>query len=208
MSTSQEAVDPDGRSAPDHGPEDDTPVVVPGDPFDAVVRVHGPSVLRFCLALHTVWADAEDSYSETMLRALRAYSSLDPDTNIEAWLITIARNTCTDAMRRRGRLPVPTEDATLADLVENEWGSVGGPSDEPLVRVVELLRDLTERQRSVIAHRYVWALSFKEIAAELGGTEAAARRAAADGIARLRARWSEYEDEPALSAESWGKAPF
>ena len=46
---------------------------------------------------------------------------------------------------------------------------------------------LADKQRSAVLLHHVAGLPYADVAAELGGTEAAARRAAADGIARLRA---------------------
>ena len=45
---------------------------------------------------------------------------------------------------------------------------------------------LPTRQRLCVTYRYLGGLRYAEIAELTGGTEAAARRAAADGIAALR----------------------
>ena len=58
-------------------------------PFEQIVDEHGPTVLRVCRAVLGP-ADAEDAWSETFLSALKAYPDLDPDANVEAWLVTIA----------------------------------------------------------------------------------------------------------------------
>src|SRR5215467_8394953 len=61
----------------------------PLPPFEEVVTAHGPTVLRVCRAvLGSV--DADDAWSETFLAALRAYPTLEPGSNVEAWLVTIA----------------------------------------------------------------------------------------------------------------------
>src|SRR5436190_1062659 len=53
------------------------------EPFEAVVRRHGPAVLRVCRAV--VGPDAaDDAWSETFLAALRAYPELPPGSNVEA----------------------------------------------------------------------------------------------------------------------------
>ncbi|GAA2007069.1 sigma-70 family RNA polymerase sigma factor [Brevibacterium samyangense] len=157
-------------------------------PFDRVVREHGLAVLRFCRSMHADPRDAEDAYAETFLRAIRAYASLPADANVQAWLVRIAHNASVDIHRRNSVLPVPADDEDLAASVEH--ASVrNGLRDEAHhgdVDVVELLGLLTERQRSVIAHHYLLGMPFRAIAEELGGTESAARRAAADGIAALR----------------------
>ena len=68
------------------------------EPFDTVVRRHGPAVLRVCRAV--VGPDAaDDAWSETFLAALRAYPELPPGSNVEAWLVTIARRKAVDQLR-------------------------------------------------------------------------------------------------------------
>ena len=47
-------------------------------PFERVVAVHGPAVLRFC-AVQVGRERAEDCFQETMIAALRAYDTVrDP----------------------------------------------------------------------------------------------------------------------------------
>jgi DNA-directed RNA polymerase specialized sigma24 family protein len=61
------------------------PIAGSPPPFERVVELHGPDVLRFCAA--RVGADrAEDCFQETMLSALRAYESLREAGAIRSWL--------------------------------------------------------------------------------------------------------------------------
>jgi len=48
------------------------------------------------------------------------------------------------------------------------------------------LAQLPDKQRQAVAYHYLGGLPYREVAAILGGTTDAARRAAADGIAALR----------------------
>lgn len=166
-------------SHPDH-PER-LPIV---KPFEHVVRDHGAAVLRVCRALAGP-VDADDVWSETFLAALRAYPRLDADANVEAWLVTIARRKAVDLHRARTRLAVPVADvpATAASVAATA-GSVPGP--EPNDDLWEAMRTLTERQREAIAFHHLAGMPYAEVAAVVGGTEPAARRAAADGIKHLR----------------------
>src|SRR5699024_7481615 len=76
-------------------------------PFDAVVREHGPMVLRVCAAV--LGPDhAEDAWSETFLAALGAYPDLDSGANVEAWLVTIAHRKAIDHVRRAARQARPS----------------------------------------------------------------------------------------------------
>lgn len=149
-------------------------------PFESVVVEHGPTVLRVCRAVLGP-VDAEDAWSETFLAALLAYPSLPPDANVEAWLVTIAHRKAIDVVRRRANRPVPVDRLPEHPTTEG----VPGTGDREVWTAVAALPD---RQRQAIAYHYLGGLPFGEVAAILGGTPDAARRAAHDGIRTLRRR--------------------
>lgn len=146
-------------------------------PFETVVEIHGPTVLRVCRAVVGA-IDADDVWSETFLSAMRAYPSLPDDANVEAWLVTIAHRRAIDLGRARSRRAVPTD--TITDRAD---GIDRTPADPDLAGALALLPD---KQRRSVAYHYLAGLPYTEVAGILGGTVEAARRAAADGIATLR----------------------
>jgi RNA polymerase sigma factor (sigma-70 family) len=148
------------------------------EPFDAVVRRYGPTVLRVCRAV--VGPDAaDDAWSETFLAALRAYPALPAGSNVEAWLVTIAQRKAIDQLRAAARRAVPV--AELPD-VPSGTGLPGGDDDE----LWTALAALPDRQRQAVAYHHLAGLPYAEVATLVGGTPEAARRAAADGVAALR----------------------
>lgn len=151
------------------------------EPFETIVARHGPTVLRVCRAV--VGRDsAEDAWSETFLSALRAYPALPDDANVEAWLVTIAHRKAVDIGRAAARRAVPTDRLP-------ERASPEDAEDRVFIGEVDLLAAvaaLPTKQRLAVAYHHLAGLPYAEIAAILGGTTAAARRAAADGIAALR----------------------
>jgi RNA polymerase sigma factor (sigma-70 family) len=146
-------------------------------PFEAIVTHHGPMVLRVCRAV-LGWADADDAWSETFLAALRAYPDLPADANVEAWLVTVAHRKAIDVTRAAARRAVP-----VAELPENPAAATDGPADLDLHNS---LAALPRKQREAVAYHYLAGLPYRDVAAIIGGTADAARRAAADGIAKLR----------------------
>ena len=139
---------------------------------------HGPTVLRVCRALLGP-AAAEDAWSETFLSAMQAYPDLRPGSNVEAWLVTIAHRKAIDQLRAAARRAVPT-----ADLPErpSSTGVPGGWESD----LWAALETLPPKQRQCVAYHHLAGLPHAEVAAIVGGTPEAARRAAADGIAALR----------------------
>ena len=151
-------------------------------PFEKVVEQHGGTVLRVCRVLLGVH-DAEDAWSETFLAALRAYPGLPADANAEAWLVTIAHRKAIDVLRARKRQPAP-----VGDVPESPTRlGVPGDGDADLWRAVGAL---PEKQRQAVAYHYVAGLAYAEVAAIIGGSTEAARRAAADGVKNLRKNYS------------------
>ncbi|HET6174134.1 MAG TPA: sigma-70 family RNA polymerase sigma factor [Gaiellales bacterium] len=146
-------------------------------PFEQVIDLHGPAVLRFCAA--QVGSDqAEDVFQETMLAALRAYDELREAAAIRSWLFAIAARKAVDAHRARARAPEPVADLdpTAADDGEEL------PDDGIWLQV----RSLPGKQRTAVTLRYLADLSHREIAEVMGTSEDAARRNVFEGLRRLR----------------------
>jgi RNA polymerase sigma factor (sigma-70 family) len=163
-------------------------------PFEAVVAEHGATVLRVCRAVLGPHPDAEDAWSETFLAALRAYPGLPVDANIQAWLVTIAHRKAIDITRARQRQAVPVGEVpevpeaagpSGAAAMAGSLAGAGDPAagDGDMWAAVKALPD---KQRQAVAYHYLAALPYKDIAALVGGSTDAARRAAADGIRNLR----------------------
>jgi len=146
-------------------------------PFDTVVATHSATVLRVCRAVLGP-VDADDAWSETFLSAMKAYPDLPADANVQAWLVTIAHRKAIDITRAAARRAIPvaappdTPTAATADSRDLDLASA--------------LTGLPGKQKQAVAYHYLAGLPYADIAAILGGSTDAVRRAAADGIAALR----------------------
>jgi RNA polymerase sigma factor (sigma-70 family) len=147
-------------------------------PFEQIVAEHGSTVLRVCRALLGP-ADAEDAWSETFLAALSAYPRLRANSNIEAWLVTIAHRKALDQLRATSRRLVATDE--VPERPAKDGGREGWESG-----LWEALEGLPLKQRQTIAYHYIAGMPYLQVAELVGGSEDAARKAAADGIATLR----------------------
>ena len=127
--------------------------------------------------------DADDTYQETWIAALRAYPRLRDASNLRGWVFTVAHRKALDRLRARRRAPVP-----IAELPERPGGDgFTRASDEALW---ELVRALPEKQRTAVALRFVTDAAYTEVAAVMGTSEDAARRNVHEGLKRLRSEYS------------------
>jgi RNA polymerase sigma factor (sigma-70 family) len=146
-------------------------------PFEKVVTQHGAIVLRVVRAL-LGYADADDAWSDTFLAAMKAYPGLPADANLEAWLVTIAHRKAIDIHRATSRRAIPI--AHPPDTPSRDQ------ADDCHLDLTEAVAALPTKQRQAVAYHYLAGLPYAEIATVLDTSAAAARRAAADGIAALR----------------------
>lgn len=134
-------------------------------------------VYRFLLATAGP-QEADDCFQETFLSALRAYPRLRPDSNLRAWILTIATRKAVDHGRRVSRTAVPVAEVPERPAPER-------PDGEP--ELWRAVAELPPKQRAAVVHRYVLDLPYAEVAAALGVSEEAARAAAMEGRRKLRA---------------------
>jgi RNA polymerase sigma factor (sigma-70 family) len=150
-------------------------------PFENVVARHGATVLRVARAV-LGHADADDAWSDTFLAAMKAYPDLPADANVEAWLVTIAHRKAIDIARATARRAIPVPDAP--DRPSPNYAGDHG------LELTEAVAALPTKQRQAVAYHYLAGLPYADIATLLDSSAAAARRAAADGIATLRRTYS------------------
>ena len=153
-------------------------------PFQTAMDEHRDTIARFLVA-SVGPQEAEDCLQETLLAALRAYPRLRPDSNVRAWLLTIARNKALDSHRARTRRAVPIPDA------EPHAGATDGEppvDDDPALW--NAVRELPTKQRAAVVLRFVNDLAHADIARVLECSEAAARRSLHEGLAKLREEWT------------------
>lgn len=102
-----------------------------------------------------------------------------PELNSEEMgrmLSAITKNHCIDKYRRRKRFPE-------SELISDEMGGTGTDSEalnemEPGAELASLMEDLTPRFREVLTLKYLWDMTWEEVAGRLGISHAGARKRA------------------------------
>jgi RNA polymerase sigma-70 factor (ECF subfamily) len=148
-------------------------------------RMHGAALGRLCMALLGRQAEAEEAVQETLLAACRAMGDWRGDGTVRAWLFGIARRQCARRYEQGAR------EGRAARLVEEDARGGESPAASVIairraVAVREALEALKPSEREALVLHYQAGLSFGEIARACGIDEAAARKRASRGLARLR----------------------
>lgn len=118
--------------------------------------------------------DAEDLVQDMFAHKVPALLADRPELTREELgrvLAVSARNLCIDRYRRRRRFPESELDP--------EAYAAGGDSDSDAERDPDaLMKDLRPTYREVLTLKYLWQLTWEEVAARLGLSQAGARKRA------------------------------
>jgi RNA polymerase sigma-70 factor (ECF subfamily) len=157
-----------------------------GEAFGMLYDHYQPSVYRFVYYRTRSQMLAEDLTSETFLRALRNMAGFRwQGKDFGAWLMTIARNLCTDHFKAgRTRLELTTEDmGAHDDATESpETAVLAGHTTAVLL---EGHRRLSDEQRDCLIMRFLQGLSIAETAEILGRSEGAIKQLQLRGVRNL-----------------------
>ena len=181
-----------------------------GDEFAFVTLYerHKGAVFGYCRKMLLDPDAAADVFQETFARAYEHRARLLNSTSFKAWLFTIARNQCLNALRKRGRTqplpdaepPAPDGATPLSRLLRSEQTAV----------VTKTLAELPPAYREVLVLREYQNLSYDEISAVTQSTLSAvksrlfkARRALAVALKP----WMTDAPAPAVAAAAASVAP-
>jgi RNA polymerase sigma-70 factor, ECF subfamily len=145
-----------------------------------LVRRTEQAVWQLCAVLGSV-GETDDLVQETYLRALRSLPRFRGEAPVRVWLLSIARHTCADHVRRRQR------QRRLLDRLTIEAGSAGDVVNAPAVASMELLLQLDPDRREAFALTQLAGLSYEEAAAVVGCPIGTIRSRVARARADLRA---------------------
>jgi len=165
------------------------------DSITELVTTHQNGVYSYALAMVRDARDAEEVAQDTFIRGIKAirgqYSWEQVETlQVRPWLLRIARNLALNRLRARKSRPLADSIEEGQELVEAS--TLHEPEgDDEAERLERGLQQLDWASREWIELRFVQDLSYAEIAAVKGGTEASARGKVFRAIASLRQLCSE-----------------
>lgn len=151
-----------------------------------VERWEGP-VFAFLFRMLGSREEAQDLGQETFLRVCRKAKGYRQSGQFRSWLFRIAGNLARSRLRRRRVIRWVRFDATT-----HERPAPGAPADEQIEReetrraVRTALAQLPDRQREAMILKQYEDMSYREIAAAMGITEAAVESLLHRAMAALR----------------------
>jgi RNA polymerase sigma-70 factor, ECF subfamily len=160
--------------------------------FALLVARYQAALLRAAMSRLTQRELAEEAVQETFLCAHRWLATYDSRFSFRTWLWTILLNQCTRQAKREAKHSVGWALPTMSLPTRPFSKSPKPPLDQLLARetsehVQELLGRLPEAQADALRLRFFGELTFPEIAAAMGCSEAGAKHRVKTGLLKLAA---------------------
>lgn len=163
--------------------------------FASIVATHRPQIYRFLLASLRDVELAETLTQDCFLKAHRNWSGFRGESSALTWLMRIAINLQKDHWRNRRLQFWRLAQSNSVDMEEaSEWLPSGERSAEQMMlarerveQVWQVVKELSERQRTVFLLRYVDEMELTEIAASTGLSEGTVKAHLSRALSRVRA---------------------
>jgi RNA polymerase sigma-70 factor (ECF subfamily) len=173
--------------------DEDPPATEIPTTVDEVVSRYWAQAFRFAAMVSPNADESQDIAQDALLLVVRRLDQFDAARgSFDAWLWRIVLNVARDAgrasMRRAGLFDRLQQAGAAEPLSDIEAVALQRIDDAVLL---EAVRALKPRPRTLIALRFGAQLSYPEIAAQLGGSEAAALMATRRALDTLRKRLKE-----------------
>ncbi|HYO60322.1 MAG TPA: sigma-70 family RNA polymerase sigma factor [Actinomycetota bacterium] len=162
--------------------------------FSALVKRHEDRVFAIAMRITGDRADALDATQDTFVSVFRQSGSFRAEAAFTTWLYRVAVNACRDLLRKRKRLPEPTEE-----LPEQARPGIGTEDVVGLrLDLTRALAQLPEDYRDAVLMHDLGAIPYDEIA-EITGV---ALGTVKSRISRGRRRLAELLEQPAPAPAS------
>jgi RNA polymerase sigma-70 factor (ECF subfamily) len=181
--------------------------------FAELVSRHEKRLWNFVRRFVTDSATAEDLLQEVFLRVVRSAGEWQPSAKFSTWLLTIARNLCTDNARRAvfrkadslNQTPGASRDDSGVRRIDKVPSPDGNAEQaamdrEIASRVDQAVAGLPVEQREVFLMREVMDMSFAEIAAATKTSEPTVKSRMRYALERLRLALEELHDQSDTAA--------
>lgn len=132
-------------------------------------------VSRYREAIHTLYTkryglpadDADDLTQETFIKAFLKLSTFNAEYSFGQWIVTIARNTFIDFVRKRRDDTALDNEGALAKVATSPTPEECIISSQQKIQIEQYLQRMDPKYSRLIELRFIKELSYEEIAEEL-----------------------------------------
>lgn len=125
--------------------------------FTGIIEHFQRPIYLYCYYLLGGREEAEDAAQDIFLKALEHITRFSPRTSFSAWLYTIARNHCTDLLKKRSR------SFKVFTLYKKQQAEPDGRTLGLTEQVHALLTQLNDGERQILLLRALENYSFEQI---------------------------------------------
>jgi RNA polymerase sigma factor (sigma-70 family) len=161
------------------------------DAYEEIVQRYQQLAFRTAYMITRSAADAEEAAQEAFVKAYRALGRFRAGAEPRPWILRIVANEARNRVRSAGR-----RQQLELRLAEGFRPGEAAPSPEAAAvasedrrRLLDLVNQLDEDDRLVVASRYFLELSSEETAAALGIPEGTVKSRLSRALAKLKARF-------------------
>ena len=133
--------------------------------FGDLATAHRDTLYSFAYRMLGDREQACDAAQEILIRAYTRLETFDRSRPFRPWLFTIAANTCTDMLRRRGRRGATVDDEGIMETLADDGPSPSRAAVESDLQdhVAGALGKLNETERTVVALKHIQGFTYEEI---------------------------------------------
>ncbi|MFP5297692.1 MAG: RNA polymerase sigma factor [Actinomycetota bacterium] len=128
--------------------------------FADLMRRHEARIFSLCYRMLGDRAEALDATQDTFINVFRRSEAFRGDSAFSTWVYRIGINVCKDALRKKARTPVPTEELEPAASGSSMEDAVDARTD-----VGRALAELPEEYREAVVMFDIGGIPYEEIAA-------------------------------------------
>jgi RNA polymerase sigma-70 factor (ECF subfamily) len=164
--------------------------------FNSLMRRHEDKTYALCYRMMGNRADALDALQDTFVAVFRRADNFRGESAFSTWLYRVAANSCKDALRKKGRSPIPQEEISTVDD--------RGPGVEEQVALrmdlAQALAQLPDEYREAVVMHDIGGVPYDEIATLTGAAIGTVKSRISRGRRKL-AGLLEHGDRPATSKD-------
>jgi len=154
--------------------------------FGDLARRHSATALRVAYIICGSSAEAEDALQEGLLKAYRAFGGFRSDSPVRPWLVRIVANEARNRRRAAGRRVRLAERAAALPATTGAEPDATVLADLDAGALLDALRRLDERDRTVVALRYFAGLNEAEMAVAMDCPAGTVKSRLSRALTRLR----------------------